>query len=117
MPLLLLNRHMTTMGSSQDVVKAFQQVVKTIVELDTSLDEIRVRTIPLLPGMRLARDLVTSEGVVSPANGATLLEATITSLINLQPNGQPHTDCNSARNTMAPNISTDKKPNTKSAAE
>lgn len=67
-----------------DVVKAFQLVVPTIDELDPSLDEMSVRTVSLLPAMRLARDLVTDEGVVLLAKGTTLTESTITSLINLE---------------------------------
>ena len=67
-----------------DVVKAFQVVVRTIDELDPSLDEASVRTVSLLPAMRLARDLITNEGVVLLAKGSTLTENTIASLINLE---------------------------------
>ena len=67
-----------------DVVKAFQIVVRTIDELDPSLNETSVRTVSLLPGMRLARDLITDEGVVLLAKGTTLTENTIGSLINLE---------------------------------
>ncbi len=67
-----------------DVVKAFRVVVRTIDELDPSLDEASVRSVSLLPAMRLARDLITDEGVVLLAKGTTLTENTITSLINLE---------------------------------
>ena len=67
-----------------EVVKAFQAVVRTIDELDPSLDETSMRTVSLLPSMRLARDLITDEGVVLLAKGPTLTENTIASLINLE---------------------------------
>jgi adenylate cyclase len=67
-----------------EVVKAFQAVVRTVDELDPSLDETSVRTVSLLPAMRLARDLITDEGVVLLAKGTTLTEGTIASLINLE---------------------------------
>jgi len=67
-----------------DVVKAFQAVVRTVDELDPTLDETSVRSVSLLPAMRLARDLITDEGVVLLAKGTTLTENTITSLINLE---------------------------------
>lgn len=67
-----------------DVVAVFQNVVRTIDELDPSLDETSVRTVSLLPAMRLARDLITEEGVVLLAKGTTLTENTIASLINLE---------------------------------
>lgn len=67
-----------------DIVKAFQMVVRTVDELDPSLDEKSVRTVSLLPSMRLTRDLITDEGVVLLAKGTTLTENTIGSLINLE---------------------------------
>ena len=56
-------------ANDADVVKVFQIVVRTIDELDPSLNETSVRTVSLLPGMRLARDLITDEGVVLLAKG------------------------------------------------
>jgi adenylate cyclase len=67
-----------------DVVKVFQSVVKTIDELDPSLDEMSVRTLSLQPDMRLARDLRTNEDVVLLAKGTTLSEDMIASLITLE---------------------------------
>ncbi len=67
-----------------ELVKIFTQVVKTIDELDVSLDEVLVKSMSLLPGMRLARDLTTSEGAVLLAKGNTLTEATIGTLLNLE---------------------------------
>ena len=67
-----------------ELVKIFSQVVKTIDELDVSLDEVLIKSMSLLPGMRLARDLTTPEGAVLLAKGNTLTEATIGTLLNLE---------------------------------
>ncbi len=67
-----------------EVVATFLKVVKSIDELDTTLDELSVRTLSLLPGMRLARDLTTQEGAFLLAKGNVLTENTIGTLINLE---------------------------------
>ena len=66
------------------LVTLFSKVVKSVDELDVTLDEIVVRTMSLLPGMRLARDLTTDGGVVLLAKRTVLSDDAITTLLNLE---------------------------------
>jgi adenylate cyclase len=67
-----------------DIVKIFQEVVTTIDEFDPNVEEISVRSMSLLPNMRMARDLTTEEGVVLLSKGSTFTEDIIATLVNLE---------------------------------
>jgi response regulator RpfG family c-di-GMP phosphodiesterase len=66
------------------VVRAFRAALATVDDVDPNLDEMLVKTMSLLPSMRLARDLTTDEGIVLLAKGSTLTDAAIGTLLNLE---------------------------------
>lgn len=66
------------------LVVIFNNVVDASTNTNTQLNEICLDSMSLMPGMRLSRDLTTSEGVVLLAKGKTLSETGIATLLNLE---------------------------------
>ncbi|MEQ8692323.1 MAG: response regulator [Pseudomonadales bacterium] len=66
------------------IIKMLPATLKRLDDIDPNLDEMGVKVMSLMPGMRLSQDVITREGVVLLAKGAPMTEAVIATLINLE---------------------------------